>query len=231
VACEVRQRPKLEGGKKFVMHTEFSPAGDQPTAIKELTTGVHDGERDQVLLGATGTGKTFTMAKVIEETQRPAIILAPNKTLAAQLFGEFKGFFPENSVEYFVSFYDYYQPEAYVARSDTYIEKESQINEQIDRMRHSATRSLLERDDVIIVASVSCIYGIGSVETYGAMTQDLKIGGNYNQRQVMTDLVAQQYKRNDQAFQRGTFRVRGDSLEIFPAHLEDRAWKLSFFWG
>ena len=229
VTCEVRQRPKLEGGKKFVMHTEFSPAGDQPTAIKELTTGVHDGERDQVLLGATGTGKTFTMAKVIEETQRPAIILAPNKTLAAQLFGEFKGFFPENSVEYFVSFYDYYQPEAYVARSDTYIEKESQINEQIDRMRHSATRSLLERDDVIIVASVSCIYGIGSVETYGAMTQDLKIGRNYNQRQVMTDLVAQQYKRNDQAFQRGTFRVRGDSLEIFPAHLEDRAWKLSFF--
>jgi excinuclease ABC subunit B len=229
VTGEVRQRPKLEGGKKFVMHTEFSPAGDQPTAIKELTTGVHDGERDQVLLGATGTGKTFTMAKVIEETQRPAIILAPNKTLAAQLFGEFKGFFPENSVEYFVSFYDYYQPEAYVARSDTYIEKESQINEQIDRMRHSATRSLLERDDVIIVASVSCIYGIGSVETYGAMTQDLKIGGNYNQRQVMTDLVAQQYKRNDQAFQRGTFRVRGDSLEIFPAHLEDRAWKLSFF--
>ena len=229
VTGEVRQRPKLEGGKKFVMHTEFSPAGDQPTAIKELTTGVHDGERDQVLLGATGTGKTFTMAKVIEETQRPAIILAPNKTLAAQLFGEFKGFFPENSVEYFVSFYDYYQPEAYVARSDTYIEKESQINEQIDRMRHSATRSLLERDDVIIVASVSCIYGIGSVETYGAMTQDLKIGGNYNQRQVMTDLVAQQYKRNDQAFQRGAFRVRGDSLEIFPAHLEDRAWKLSFF--
>ncbi|MAT88561.1 MAG: excinuclease ABC subunit B, partial [Aestuariivita sp.] len=175
------------------------------------------------------TGKTFTMAKVIEETQRPAIILAPNKTLAAQLFGEFKGFFPENSVEYFVSFYDYYQPEAYVPRSDTYIEKESQINEQIDRMRHSATRSLLERDDVIIVASVSCIYGIGSVETYGAMTQDLKIGKNYNQRQVMVDLVAQQYKRNDQAFQRGNFRVRGDSLEIFPAHLEDRAWKLSFF--
>ena len=229
VAGEVRQRPKLEGGKKFVMHTEFSPAGDQPTAIKELTSGVRDGERDQVLLGATGTGKTFTMAKVIEETQRPAIILAPNKTLAAQLFGEFKGFFPQNSVEYFVSFYDYYQPEAYVARSDTYIEKESQINEQIDRMRHSATRSLLERDDVIIVASVSCIYGIGSVETYGAMTQDLKIGGNYNQRQVMADLVAQQYKRNDQAFQRGAFRVRGDSLEIFPAHLEDRAWKLSFF--
>ncbi|WP_120631568.1 excinuclease ABC subunit UvrB [Ruegeria sp. EL01] len=226
---DVRARLKLEGGKQFVMHTEFSPAGDQPTAIKELTSGVFEGERDQVLLGATGTGKTFTMAKVIEETQRPAIILAPNKTLAAQLYGEFKGFFPENSVEYFVSFYDYYQPEAYVARSDTYIEKESQINEQIDRMRHSATRALLERDDVIIVASVSCIYGIGSVETYGAMTQDLKVGGEYNQRQIMADLVAQQYRRNDQAFQRGSFRVRGDSLEVWPAHLEDRAWKFSFF--
>ncbi|WP_281972493.1 excinuclease ABC subunit UvrB [Ruegeria faecimaris] len=228
-ADDVRARLKLEGGKEFVMHTEFSPAGDQPTAIKELTNGIFDGEREQVLLGATGTGKTFTMAKVIEETQRPAIILAPNKTLAAQLYGEFKGFFPENSVEYFVSYYDYYQPEAYVARSDTYIEKESQINEQIDRMRHSATRALLERDDVIIVASVSCIYGIGSVETYGAMTQDLKVGGEYNQRQIMADLVAQQYRRNDQAFQRGSFRVRGDSLEIWPAHLEDRAWKFSFF--
>ncbi|EEE38365.1 excinuclease ABC, B subunit [Rhodobacteraceae bacterium KLH11] len=228
-ADDVRARLKLEGGKSFVMHTEFAPAGDQPTAITELAAGVHEGERDQVLLGATGTGKTFTMAKVIEETQRPAIILAPNKTLAAQLYGEFKGFFPENSVEYFVSYYDYYQPEAYVARSDTYIEKESQINEQIDRMRHSATRALLERDDVIIVASVSCIYGIGSVETYGAMTQDLKVGKEYDQRQVMADLVAQQYRRNDQAFQRGSFRVRGDSLEIWPAHLEDRAWKLSFF--
>ncbi|MEW2918022.1 excinuclease ABC subunit UvrB [Ruegeria sp. ANG10] len=228
-AEDVRARLKLEGGKEFVMHTEFAPAGDQPTAIKELAGGVMDGERDQVLLGATGTGKTFTMAKVIEETQRPAIILAPNKTLAAQLYGEFKGFFPENSVEYFVSYYDYYQPEAYVARSDTYIEKESQINEQIDRMRHSATRALLERDDVIIVASVSCIYGIGSVETYGAMTQDLKVGNEYDQRQVMADLVAQQYRRNDQAFQRGSFRVRGDSLEIWPAHLEDRAWKFSFF--
>ncbi len=226
---DVRARLKLEGGKAFVMHTDFAPAGDQPTAIKELAGGVLDGERDQVLLGATGTGKTFTMAKVIEETQRPAIILAPNKTLAAQLYGEFKGFFPENSVEYFVSYYDYYQPEAYVPRSDTYIEKESQINEQIDRMRHSATRALLERDDVIIVASVSCIYGIGSVETYGAMTQDLKVGREYDQRQVMADLVAQQYRRNDQAFQRGSFRVRGDSLEIWPAHLEDRAWKLSFF--
>ena len=228
-AADVRERLKLEGGKRFEMVTEFDPAGDQPTAIAELSEGVNDGEQDQVLLGATGTGKTYTMAKVIEETQRPAIILAPNKTLAAQLYGEFKGFFPNNAVEYFVSYYDYYQPEAYVPRSDTFIEKESQINEQIDRMRHSATRALLERDDVIIVASVSCIYGIGSVETYGAMTQDLKVGGEYDQRKVMADLVAQQYRRNDQAFQRGSFRVRGDSLEIFPAHLEDRAWKLSFF--
>ncbi|MBU2944192.1 excinuclease ABC subunit UvrB [Shimia thalassica] len=220
---------KLEGGKSFVMATEFSPAGDQPTAIAEISAAINEGERNQVLLGATGTGKTFTMAKVIEETQRPAIILAPNKTLAAQLYGEMKGFFPDNSVEYFVSFYDYYQPEAYVARSDTYIEKESQINEQIDRMRHSATRALLERDDVIIVASVSCIYGIGSVETYSAMTLDLEVGKEYDQREVMGELVGQQYRRNDQAFQRGSFRVRGDSLEIFPAHLEDRAWKLSFF--
>jgi len=228
-APDVRGRAKLEGGKRLVMHTDFTAAGDQPTAIRELTDGIDAGEQDQVLLGATGTGKTFTMAKVIEETQRPAIILAPNKTLAAQLYGEMKGFFPDNSVEYFVSFYDYYQPEAYVARSDTYIEKESQINEQIDRMRHSATRALLERDDVIIVASVSCIYGIGSVETYGAMTLDLKAGCEYNQRQVMADLIAQQYKRSDAAFQRGTFRVRGDALEIWPAHLDDRAWRLSFF--
>ncbi|MEL6913716.1 MAG: excinuclease ABC subunit UvrB [Pseudomonadota bacterium] len=226
---DVRAREKLEGGRRFAMHTEFNAAGDQPTAITELSEGVRNGERDQVLLGATGTGKTFTMAKIIEETQRPAIILAPNKTLAAQLYGEFKGFFPENAVEYFVSYYDYYQPEAYVARSDTYIEKESQINEQIDRMRHSATRALLERDDVVIVASVSCIYGIGSVETYGAMTQDLYAGREYDQRKVMADLVAQQYRRNDAAFQRGSFRVRGDSLEVWPAHLEDRAWKLSFF--
>ena len=222
-------RPKLEGGKSFVMDTEFDPAGDQATAISELSAAILGGERNQVLLGATGTGKTFTMAKVIEETQKPAIILAPNKTLAAQLYGEFKGFFPDNAVEYFVSYYDYYQPEAYVPRSDTYIEKESQINEQIDRMRHSATRALLERDDVIIVASVSCIYGIGSVETYGAMTQELIAGEIYNQREVIANLVAQQYRRNDQAFQRGTFRVRGDILEIFPAHLEDRAWRLSFF--
>jgi len=228
-APDVTTRGKLEGGKSFVMQTEFEPAGDQPSAIVELSQGVRAGERDQVLLGATGTGKTFTMAKVIEETQRPAIILAPNKTLAAQLYGEFKGFFPDNAVEYFVSFYDYYQPEAYVARSDTYIEKESQINEQIDRMRHSATRALLERDDVIIVASVSCIYGIGSVETYSAMTLDLHAGQEYDQRQIIADLVSQQYRRNDHAFQRGSFRVRGDVLEIFPAHLEDRAWRLSFF--
>jgi excinuclease ABC subunit B len=226
---DVRTRDKLDGGHPFRMVTPFTAAGDQPSAIAELSQGVRDGERDQVLLGATGTGKTFTMAKVIEETQRPAIILAPNKTLAAQLYGEFKGFFPDNAVEYFVSYYDYYQPEAYVARSDTYIEKESQINEQIDRMRHSATRALLERDDVIIVASVSCIYGIGSVETYGAMTQDLHVGQEYDQRKVMADLIAQQYKRNDQAFQRGSFRVRGDALEIWPAHLEDRAWRMSFF--
>ena len=228
-APDVRTREKLEGGQAFVMHTEFKPAGDQPTAIVELSQGVRDGEQNQVLLGATGTGKTYTMAKVIEETQRPAIILAPNKTLAAQLYGEFKGFFPDNAVEYFVSYYDYYQPEAYVPRSDTYIEKEAQINEQIDRMRHSATRALLERDDVIIVASVSCIYGIGSVETYGAMTQDLHTGKPHDPRKVIADLVAQQYRRNDQGFQRGCFRVRGDVLEVWPAHLDDRAWRLDFF--
>jgi excinuclease ABC subunit B len=228
-ASDPRDREKLEGGRAFVLHSEFEPAGDQPGAIAELVRGIQNGERSQVLLGATGTGKTFTAAKIIEATQRPAIILAPNKTLAAQLYGEFKAFFPENSVEYFVSYYDYYQPEAYVARSDTYIEKESQINEQIDRMRHSATRALLERDDVIIVASVSCIYGIGSVETYGAMTQDLHAGKQYDQRKVIADLIAQQYRRNDAGFARGTFRVRGDSLEIWPAHFEDRAWRLSFF--
>ncbi|WP_071672560.1 excinuclease ABC subunit UvrB [Nioella nitratireducens] len=229
IADTIETRDKLEGGKRFEMHTTFQPAGDQPTAIAELAGGITEGERNQVLLGVTGSGKTFTMAKIIEETQRPAIILAPNKTLAAQLYGEFKGFFPDNAVEYFVSYYDYYQPEAYVPRSDTYIEKESQINEQIDRMRHSATRALLERDDVIIVASVSCIYGIGSPETYTAMTQDIEVGKEYDQRAVMADLIAQQYKRNDQAFQRGTFRVRGDSLEIWPSHLEDRGWRLSFF--
>ncbi|RWR31614.1 excinuclease ABC subunit UvrB [Sinirhodobacter populi] len=226
---DVLTKPKLEGGRRFVMHTEFAPAGDQPTAIAELANGVLTGEHDQVLLGATGTGKTFTMAKIIEQTQRPAIILAPNKTLAAQLYGEFKSFFPENAVEYFVSYYDYYQPEAYVPRTDTYIEKESMINEQIDRMRHSATRALLERDDVIIVASVSCIYGIGSVETYSAMTQDMTVGQLYDQRKFLAELVAQQYKRLDAAFQRGSFRVKGDTIDLWPAHLEDRAWRFSFF--
>jgi excinuclease ABC subunit B len=222
-------RAKLEGGRRFTLSTPFQPAGDQPTAIAELVQGIDAGEHNQVLLGATGTGKTFTMAKVIEATQRPAIILAPNKTLAAQLYGEFKGFFPDNAVEYFVSYYDYYQPEAYVARSDTYIEKESQINEQIDRMRHSATRALLERDDVIIVASVSCIYGIGSVETYSAMTQDMAVGQLYDQRKFLSELVAQAFRRNDAGFQRGSFRVRGDTVEVWPAHLEDRAWRFSFF--
>ena len=226
---EVLTRPKLEGGRRFVMKTDFQAAGDQPTAIAELTAGVLAGDRDQVLLGATGTGKTFTMARVIEETQRPAIILAPNKTLAAQLYSEFKGFFPDNAVEYFVSYYDYYQPEAYVPRTDTFIEKESQINEQIDRMRHSATRALLERDDVIIVASVSCIYGIGSVETYSAMTQDMEVGKLYDQRRFLSELVAQAYKRLDAAFQRGAFRVKGDTVDLWPAHLEDRAWRFSFF--
>ncbi|MFN3645682.1 MAG: excinuclease ABC subunit UvrB [Gemmobacter sp.] len=226
---DVLTRPKLEGGRRFVMHSPFQPAGDQPTAIAELSAGILAGEQNQVLLGATGTGKTFTMAKVIEATQRPAIILAPNKTLAAQLYGEFKGFFPENAVEYFVSYYDYYQPEAYVPRTDTFIEKESQINEQIDRMRHSATRALLERDDVIIVASVSCIYGIGSVETYSAMTQDMAVGQLYDQRKFINELVAQAYRRNDAGFQRGAFRVRGDVVELWPAHLEDRAWRFSFF--
>jgi excinuclease ABC subunit B len=220
---------KVEGGKRFELVSEYEPAGDQPTAIKELVSTALDGERDQVLLGVTGSGKTFTMAKVIDELQRPALILAPNKILAAQLYGEFKSFFPHNAVEYFVSYYDYYQPEAYVPRSDTYIEKESSVNEAIDRMRHSATRALLERDDVIIVASVSCLYGIGSVETYSAMIFDLKKGQVADNREIIRKLVALQYKRNDQAFARGNFRVRGDSLEIFPSHYEDMAWRVSFF--
>jgi excinuclease ABC subunit B len=220
---------KSEGGKAFKLVSEYTPSGDQPTAIAELTEAALAGERDQVLLGVTGSGKTFTMAKVIEALQRPALILAPNKILAAQLYGEFKSFFPENAVEYFVSYYDYYQPEAYVPRSDTYIEKESSVNEAIDRMRHSATRSLLERDDVIIVASVSCLYGIGSVETYSAMIFDLKKGQVADQREIIRKLVALQYKRNDAAFARGNFRVRGDSLEIFPSHYEDTAWRISFF--
>jgi len=220
---------KVEGGKAFELVSEYQPAGDQPTAIRELVSTALDGERDQVLLGVTGSGKTFTMAKVIDELQRPALILAPNKILAAQLYGEFKSFFPNNAVEYFVSYYDYYQPEAYVPRSDTYIEKESSVNEAIDRMRHSATRALLERDDVIIVASVSCLYGIGSVETYSAMIFDLKKGQVVDNREIIRKLVALQYKRNDQAFARGNFRVRGDSLEIFPSHYEDMAWRISFF--
>jgi excinuclease ABC subunit B len=220
---------KSEGGVELKIVSEYEPKGDQPQAIDELVSGLKDHERDQVLLGVTGSGKTFTMAKVIERTQRPALILAPNKTLAAQLYGEFKSFFPDNAVEYFVSYYDYYQPEAYVPRTDTYIEKESSINEQIDRMRHSATRSLLERDDAIIVASVSCIYGIGSVETYTAMTFSLKIGDKVDQRQLIADLVALQYKRSMSDFSRGLFRVRGDSFEIFPAHYEDRAWRIGFF--
>ena len=220
---------KSEGGIPFKMETSFLPSGDQPTAIKDLVEGIKNGDRTQVLLGVTGSGKTYTMAKVIEETQRPALILAPNKTLAAQLYGEFKNFFPHNAVEYFVSYYDYYQPEAYVPRSDTYIEKESSINEQIDRMRHAATRAVLERDDVIIVASVSCIYGIGSVETYTAMTFQMQVGDHLDQRQLLADLVAQQYRRQDINFVRGSFRVRGDTIEIFPAHLEDRAWRISLF--
>jgi len=220
---------KSEGGKTFKLVADYEPAGDQPTAIRDLVAGIKDREHDQVLLGVTGSGKTFTMASIIAETQRPALILAPNKTLAAQLYSEFKSFFPENAVEYFVSYYDYYQPEAYVARTDTYIEKDSSRNEQIDRMRHSATRAILERDDVIVVASVSCIYGIGSVETYTAMTFSLSVGDRIDEKQLMADLVAQQYKRNDAAFERGTFRRRGDTIEIFPAHYEDRAWRIGLF--
>jgi excinuclease ABC subunit B len=220
---------KSEGGIPLRFQSEFEPKGDQPQAIAELVAEVNAHERDQVLLGVTGSGKTFTMAKVIEATQRPALVLAPNKTLAAQLYGEFKSFFPDNAVEYFVSYYDYYQPEAYIPRTDTYIEKDSSVNEQIDRMRHAATRALIERDDVIIVASVSCIYGIGSVETYTAMTFSLKQGDKVEQRQLMADLVALQYRRNDSNFVRGSFRVRGDTIELWPAHLEDRAWRISLF--
>ncbi len=220
---------KLEGGIKLSTVSDFKPAGDQPEAIKKLISGIKDKKNDQVLLGVTGSGKTFSMAKIIEALNRPALILAPNKTLAAQLYGEMKTFFPNNAVEYFVSYYDYYTPEAYVPRSDTYIEKEASINEQIDRMRHSATRSLLERDDVIIVASVSCIYGLGSVESYSKMTLGIKKNHEHNREQIIKTLVNLQYKRNDQNFHRGTFRVRGDNLEIFPSHLEDRAWRVSLF--
>ncbi len=223
------QLEKRGPARPFRMVTDYQPAGDQPTAIAELVEGINNGESDQVLLGVTGSGKTFTAAKVIAATNRPALILAPNKTLAAQLYGEFKSFFPDNAVEYFVSYYDYYQPEAYVPRTDTYIEKESTINEQIDRMRHSATRAILERDDVIIVASVSCIYGIGSVEDYTAMTIDVQKGQKIDQRELLAKLVALQYKRGDTGFVRGTFRVRGDTVEIFPAHYEAAAWRVSLF--
>jgi excinuclease ABC subunit B len=228
----VPHRPDRPGDKKrvpFRLETKYTPAGDQPAAIAELVAQAEEGDRDQVLLGVTGSGKTFTMAKVIEQTQRPALILAHNKTLAAQLYSEFKAFFPDNAVEYFVSYYDYYQPEAYVPRTDTYIEKDSSINEQIDRMRHSATRAILERDDVIVVASVSCIYGIGSVETYTAMTFTLKVGDQIDEAKLRADLIALQYKRNDLHFERGMFRKRGDVLEIFPVHMEDRAWRIQLF--
>ena len=221
---------KTEPNIPFKLVSDFSPAGDQPQAIRELVEGVNKGERSQILLGVTGSGKTFTMAQIIEKTQKSALILAPNKTLAAQLYSEFKDFFPENAVEYFVSYYDYYQPEAYVPRTDTYIEKDASINEHIDRLRHSATRSLMERDDVIIVSSVSCIYGIGSVETYSSMTSIIEKGSKIERQNFLNDLVTLQYKRNDTNFIRGTFRVRGDTIEIWPAHLEGRAWKISL-WG
>src|SRR6056300_779992 len=220
---------RSSGPANFDLTSEFKPAGDQPTAIAELIEGIQTGERDQVLLGVTGSGKTFTAAHVIQQIKRPTLILAPNKTSAAQLYGEMKSLFPNNAVEYFVSYYNDYQPEAYVPRSDTYIEKESSINEQIDRMRHSATRALLERDDVIIVASVSCIYGIGSVETYSSMVIRLFKGQRIERQQLLRQLTELQYSRNDVAFQRGCFRVRGDVVEIFPAHLEVSAWRISLF--
>ncbi|MBV1833179.1 excinuclease ABC subunit UvrB [Novacetimonas pomaceti] len=229
VVFQPERQPAKPKTRQFKIHSPYEPAGDQPTAIRELVSGIEAGERDQVLLGVTGSGKTFTMAKVIEATQKPTLVLAPNKTLAAQLYAEMKEFFPDNAVEYFVSYYDYYQPEAYVPRSDTYIEKDSQINEQIDRMRHAATQALLERNDVIIVASVSCIYGIGSVETYSRMVVRLESGGEIDRDQLVKALVELQYRRNDAAFQRGTFRVRGESVDIFPVQNEDRAWRVTLF--
>ncbi len=225
----MKRMPSPNLSQPLKIASDFAPSGDQPQAIKKLVAGIEAGKQDQVLLGVTGSGKTFTMAKVIEETQRPAIILAHNKTLAAQLYSEMKHFFPNNAVEYFVSYYDYFQPEAYIAKTDTFIEKDSSINEQIDRMRHSATRALLERRDVIVVASVSCIYGIGSVETYTGMTQTLRAGTEVNQQKFLKALTEQLYKRNDMAFVRGNFRVRGDNIDLFPAHLEDTAWRFSFF--
>ncbi|WP_342628974.1 excinuclease ABC subunit UvrB [Nguyenibacter vanlangensis] len=229
VTFQPERQPPKEKTRRLTISAPYEPAGDQPQAIAELVAGIAAGERDQVLLGVTGSGKTFTMAKIIEATQKPTLVLAPNKTLAAQLYGEMKQFFPDNAVEYFVSYYDYYQPEAYVPRSDTYIEKDSQINEQIDRMRHAATQALLERNDVIIVASVSCIYGIGSVETYSRMVVRLETGGEIDRERLVKALVELQYRRNDAAFQRGTFRVRGESIDIFPVQNEDRAWRVSLF--
>ena len=223
------KRPPVDDDRPFAITSPFEPAGDQPQAIDALTQGLKNEERDQVLLGVTGSGKTFTMAQVIKNVRRPTLVLAPNKTLAAQLYGEMKEFFPENAVEYFVSYYDYYQPEAYVARTDTYIEKDASINEQIDRMRHSATRALLERNDVVIVASVSCIYGIGAVETYANMVVTVNRGDRIDRQDLLKRLVELQYRRNDTAFVRGAFRVRGDVVEIYPSHMEDRAWRLSLF--
>ena len=229
VTFKPRRQPAKPITRRLVVKSDYEPAGDQPTAIRDLWAGVQADERDQVLLGVTGSGKTFTMAKLIEHAQRPTLILAPNKTLAAQLYAEMKQFFPDNAVEYFVSYYDYYQPEAYVPRTDTYVEKDSQINEAIDRMRHAATQSLLERNDVVIVASVSCIYGIGSVETYSRMVVKLEVGGKIERDTLARALAEQQYRRNDTAFQRGTFRLRGDTVDIFPSHYEDRAWRIALF--
>src|SRR5271156_3186469 len=225
----IAERPQDDIGKPFKLCSEFQPAGDQPQELDELFVGLARAEKDQVLLVVTGSGKTFTMSHVIQRLQRPAIVLAPNKTLAAQLYGEMKSFFPENAVEYFVSYYDYYQPEAYVPRTDTYVEKESSLNEEIDRMRHSATRAILERRDVIVVASVSCIYGIGSVETYSQMILPMAKGDRVNRTQLLARFVELQYRRNDHNFFRGSFRVRGDTIELFPAHYEDRAWRISLF--
>ncbi len=223
------RREALEKRHRFKLVSDFKPSGDQPAAIKELCAGLNDNLRDQVLLGVTGSGKTFTMAHIIEQTQRPALIMAHNKVLAAQLYGEMKAFFPDNAVEYFVSFYDYYQPEAYVPRTDTYIDKDSDINDQIDRMRHAATRSILERNDTIIVASVSCIYGIGDARTYAEMVCHIKIGQEIERNQLLKEFVKLKYERNDTGFDRNNFRVKGDVVEVFPSHCEDRAWRINFF--
>ncbi len=229
VAFIPQRQPAKPVTNRFRVVSDYEPAGDQPAAISELLSSIESREQDQVLLGVTGSGKTFTMAKVIEALQRPALVLAPNKTLAAQLYAEMKSFFPDNAVEYFVSYYDYYQPEAYVPRTDTYVEKDSQINEQIDRMRHAATQSLLERNDVIIVASVSCIYGIGSVETYSRMVVKLEVGGRIDRDTLARALVELQYRRNDVAFARGSFRLRGETIDVYPAQFEDRAWRIILF--